>query len=480
MPQPQLPLLARASAWSPKLLAGTLGIASLLLAAPAHAAGFWMPDTVTIFGDKVNYLYQFMMWFMVAIFVVVEAALVYALWVYRRKPNEERAPEQWTHNTQLELVWTAVPFLILVAIMFPTIDALRYFADVPASASEQANRSTTSMPVDQYKLPEHAAQAAHGELAKPELISTTTPTDELIDPQGQAGAGPSAYAGHEQDVITLEVIGHQFWWEYRYTDPWINAQLNSKTASKEDRLGEPLPIPAKKKIRLVFTAADVIHGWWVPAFGSQQMTTPGNLASMPLELTVDPAEGSTDPKFNYEGACTYLCGPSHGLMTIHVRAVHVNDFLKWASAHQMGESPRRATVIANVGRAAKPPQLNEKPAGGAAAAELDPKVLAEKGKGIYTAKCAGCHQPTGAGIPGVFPPLAKSDWVTGEDAKLVGAITKGVQGAITVGGTAYNGAMPAIGADLSDEELASLVTYLRTSWGNAGKPMQPAAAAAAR
>jgi heme/copper-type cytochrome/quinol oxidase subunit 2 len=223
MLQPQQPFLARASAWSPKLLAVPLA----WRASCSHPAspGGWLLDAghVSVFGDKVNYLYQFMMWFMVAIFVVVEAALVYALWVYRRKPNEERAPEQWTHNTQLELVWTAVPFLILVAIMFPTIDALRYFANVPAAASEQANRSTTAMPLEQYKLPEHGAKPAHGEVVKPELISTSVPNEDLIDPNGQAGVGPAGYAGHENDVITLEVIGHQFWWEYRYTDPWINA-----------------------------------------------------------------------------------------------------------------------------------------------------------------------------------------------------------------------------------------------------------------
>lgn len=468
-------------------LVGTLGAvalaaSTLLVAAPAQAAGFWMPDPITVYGEKVNYLYQFMMWFMIAIFVVVEAALVWALWKFRRQPGENRAPEQWTHNTKLELAWTIVPFLILVAIAVPTVDALIYLANPPASASEQAKRSVAVAPQPKYKMPQHgAAPAAHGAaLAVPELASSPEANLDLIDASGQVGPGPSAYAGHENDTITLEVIGHQFYWEYRYTDPWINAAFNSKTGTKEDRFGEPLPIPARKKVRVVLTAADVIHAWWVPALGGQQMTTPGNLAVLPIDINLDVPEGSTDKKYNFEGACAYLCGPSHGLMAIHVRAVHPNDFLKWAANHQMTESPRRATVIANVGRVANPPQANEKPAGGAPTADLDPKALAAKGGPIYSAKCAGCHQPTGAGIPGVFPPLAKSDWVNADDAKLVGAIVKGVQGAITVNGVAYNGAMPAVGADLSDEEVAALATYIRLNWDNNGKAIQPGAVAKAR
>lgn len=92
---------------------------------------------------------------------------------------------------------------------------------------------------------------------------------------------------------------------------------------------------------------------------------------------------------------------------------------------------------------------------------------APDGAAVYAARCAACHQPSGTGVPGVFPPLAGSEWLAGSERRLVALVLHGVTGPITVKGTAYNGAMPAFASQLGDAELAALLTHLRASWGAA-------------
>jgi mono/diheme cytochrome c family protein len=99
-----------------------------------------------------------------------------------------------------------------------------------------------------------------------------------------------------------------------------------------------------------------------------------------------------------------------------------------------------------------------KPAGGGAAAA--------DGATIFAARCAACHQATGAGLPSVFPPLAGSNWVNGHDTTVIQIVLHGIQGSLTVNGGKYNGAMPNFGAQLSDAEIAAVLSYVRSQWGN--------------
>lgn len=89
------------------------------------------------------------------------------------------------------------------------------------------------------------------------------------------------------------------------------------------------------------------------------------------------------------------------------------------------------------------------------------------GAQIYAAQCAACHQATGAGLPGVFPPLAASEWVIGKNGLLVDIVLHGVSGKLTVKGASYNGAMPAFGEKLNDAEIAAVLSHIRTNFGNA-------------
>ena len=115
--------------------------------------------------------------------------------------------------------------------------------------------------------------------------------------------------------------------------------------------------------------------------------------------------------------------------------------------------------------------VGEKPA--AAGAKID-------GGAIFTSLCAACHQATGLGLPGVFPPLAGSEWVVGKADTVIAIVLHGVNGPIEVKGQTYQGAMPAFGATLGDAEIAAVLTHIRSQWGNAAAAIDTETVAAAR
>lgn len=106
-------------------------------------------------------------------------------------------------------------------------------------------------------------------------------------------------------------------------------------------------------------------------------------------------------------------------------------------------------------------------------------VAAVDGKLLYGAKCAACHQASGQGLAGVFPPLAGAEWVVGEEKVLISILLHGLEGEIVVKGNTYNGVMPAFGT-LADEEIAAVLTYIRSDWGNQAAPITAAAVQAQR
>jgi mono/diheme cytochrome c family protein len=106
-------------------------------------------------------------------------------------------------------------------------------------------------------------------------------------------------------------------------------------------------------------------------------------------------------------------------------------------------------------------------------------VAAIDGKQLYGAKCAACHQASGMGVAGVFPPLAGAEWVVGDEKVLASILLHGVQGELVVKGNTYNGVMPAFGT-LPDEEIAAVLTYIRSEWGNQAPPITAATVMAQR
>lgn len=115
--------------------------------------------------------------------------------------------------------------------------------------------------------------------------------------------------------------------------------------------------------------------------------------------------------------------------------------------------------------------LRGKPAGAGGAAD---------GAQVYAANCVACHQATGAGLPGVFPPLAGSEWALAKEAVPINIVLQGVTGKLTVKGGAYNGQMPTFKDKLNDGEIAAVLTYIRASFGNGGGKIAADAVKAAR
>ncbi len=98
------------------------------------------------------------------------------------------------------------------------------------------------------------------------------------------------------------------------------------------------------------------------------------------------------------------------------------------------------------------------------AADLSPEELLAMGERIYSQNCSACHQPTGIGIPGAFPPLAGSDYLGADKMRAIGVVINGLQGPVTVNGKNFNGVMP--GVNITDQQVAAVLTYVMNSWGN--------------
>jgi nitrite reductase (NO-forming) len=102
----------------------------------------------------------------------------------------------------------------------------------------------------------------------------------------------------------------------------------------------------------------------------------------------------------------------------------------------------------------------------------------EHGKRVFDTICMACHQQSGQGIPGAFPPLAGSDFLNADKGRAIGIVAGGLSGAIQVNGKAFNSQMPAL--NLADEDVANVLTYVYNTWGNAGHEIKPAEVAAVR
>ena len=145
-------------------------------------------------------------------------------------------------------------------------------------------------------------------------------------------------------------------------------------------------------------------------------------------------------------------------------------------------APRRSALVAlviaaaaGVGAARLAPEAEARTPSAARAVQ-PPRTGAQ----VYTATCAACHLPDGTGNGETYPPLAGSEWVTGDEARLVRVILHGLTGPIDVEGESYSGVMPPWGPTLKDEEIAAVATYVRTAWGNKAPAVSAATVARLR
>jgi mono/diheme cytochrome c family protein len=153
-------------------------------------------------------------------------------------------------------------------------------------------------------------------------------------------------------------------------------------------------------------------------------------------------------------------------------AVLLGGIGAWGSTYFWYEAGAGDDYLLGDGRIALVDSLDRANRSEAAAAA--PPAEAADGAVVYAGICQACHQSTGQGLAGVFPPLAGSDWVLGPAERPVALVLRGLAGPIEVAGVAYNGVMPAFGDQLSDQEIAAVVSYIRSSWGNDAEPVEPA------
>jgi cytochrome c oxidase subunit II len=255
--------------------------------------------------------------------------------------------------------------------------------------------------------------------------------------------------------ITIKATGIQWKWGYDYLkgegegigflstlDATHRAMSDSGKPPATDnyllKVDNPLVVPVDKKIRIITTANDVIHAWMVPAFGVKQDAIPGFVRD-----TWFRAEKTGD----FYGQCAELCGKEHAYMPIHVRVVTAEQYSVW-----VGE--QKKALAAKADDPSKVWELAD---------------LKARGEKVYNANCAACHQANGKGA-GPIKPLDGSAIVQNDPVKQIQILLNG----------ANNGAMPAW-KQLSDTEIAAVITYTKNSWSNnTGKVIQPAEIVAAR
>jgi cytochrome c oxidase subunit 2 len=329
-----------------------------------------MREGVTQVSRDVFELHMLIFYICVAIGAVVFSVMFYSLFRYTKKRNPN--PSTFHESTKLEVAWTIIPFLVLIAMAVP------------------ASKTLT----------------------------------EIYD--------------DEEGEINIQVVGYQWKWEYKYLEDDINFFSNLSTDQDEIynlvpkgenyllEVDEPLIIPVDTRVRFLITANDVIHSWWVPDFAIKQDAIPG---------FINTAWTRAEETGIYRGNCTELCGKNHGFMPVVVKVVEKDEYNEW--------------VLAKKEEAIKLAELTEK--------EWSLGELTERGEGVYQKNCIACHQMNGEGLPPIFPALAGSDIVMFDKDRNVEILMEGVQGA----------AMQSFANQLSEVDMAAVITYTRQAWGNA-------------
>ncbi|KTC68823.1 cytochrome c oxidase subunit II [Legionella birminghamensis] len=364
-------------------LAAGLGIGNSAIA----AADTWqlnMYKGVTPLSKDMYYLHTVAMVVCAIIGILVFGVMVYSL-IHHRKSKGYK-PASFHDNTRLEILWSIIPFLILVGLAVPA-------------------------------------------------------TKILIDLEDASDSD-----------VTIKVVGYQWKWQYQYLDQGISYFSNLATPyqqiQNQEKKGQwyllevdkPLVIPVHKKIRFLVTANDVIHSWWVPELGIKRDAIPGFMHE---------AWARVEKPGVYRGQCTELCGINHGFMPIVVQAVSDEEFDKWVQ-----EQPKVTDEYAqDAGVAAE-----QKP--------MTRKELMDLGKTKYDLICAACHKADGTGMPPMFPALKGSSVAVGKPiSRHIGIVLNGVPGT----------AMQAYKDQLTDAEIAAVVTYERNAWeNNTDDDVQPA------
>lgn len=364
-------------------------VAYLILCLPGIALAnstINMRQGVTDISENVYQLHM-------TIFIVccVIALLVFSVmfWsIINHRKSKGVKPAQFHESTKVEILWTAIPVLILMGMAIPATKTLIKMED--PSKSELTIKVTGS----QWKW--------HYEYL--------------------------TYGGTVLDIRYYSIISTP-------RSQITNQQQKTETYLLE--VDKPLVIPTDKKVRFLFTSDDVIHAWWIPDFAIKKDAVPG---------FINEAWTNVKEEGIYRGQCAELCGKRHGFMPIVVDVRSPEKFDQWLSEQQQLAAQ----------------QVKQELASQAVNYSMDELMLL--GKDVYSANCSVCHQPTGQGLPGVFPSLKNTPITTGDVQAHIEIVLNGKPGT----------AMQAFAKQLSSKQLAAVITYERNAWGNnTGDTVQP-------
>ncbi len=377
-----------------RALMGVLACSGLLFAGAALAVGdspggpsvneINIQPPVTKIAEELYSLHTFMLILCTVIFIGVFGVMFYSIFAHRKSKGHKAA--NFHESTTVEIIWTIVPFIIVVLMA------------LPATKTVVAMKDTTNADV------------------------------------------------------TIKVTGYQWKWGYDYvkgpgegisflsTLSTPRSEVNGQAPITDTYLQEvdhPLVVPVDKKIRIITTANDVVHSWYVPAFGVKQDAIPGFVRDTWFKA---------EKVGTYRGFCTELCGKEHAYMPVVVTVLSDDDYAKWVD-------DEKKKMSAGADDPSKNYTLAE---------------LTQRGAKVYATNCAVCHQPNGKGV-GQFPALDGSKIANGPIAEHVSIVLKG------------KGAMPSWAPTLNDVEIASVITFERNSWGNhTGDVLEPKQVADAR
>lgn len=312
-----------------------------------------------------------------------------------------------------------------------------------------------------YSILKHRKSVGHKsqELAEPIWVELGWTIVPLLIVIGMALPATKVLVAQKDTTnadLTIKATGMQWKWGYDYIKGegegigFLSTLDNShrvmsdsgKLTPTDDyllKVDNPMVVPVGKKVRIITTANDVIHAWMVPAFGVKQDAIPGFVRD-----TWFRAEKTGD----FYGQCAELCGKEHAYMPIHVKVVTAEEYTAWVEG-------QKKAMAAKADDPSKVWALAE---------------LVKRGESVYAANCVACHQASGKGA-GPIKALDGSALVTDADkSKIINVLLNGQN----------NGAMPAW-KQLSDTELAAVMTYAKNSWSNKTEQIiQPAEVQAAR
>jgi cytochrome c oxidase subunit 2 len=352
-------------------------------------------EGVTAIARAQHLIHSVVMWVCVVIFVGVFSVMFYSIWKHRKSKGHQAA--DFHESTAVEIAWTIVPFIIVVA--------LGAFATGEVIAQKDTSNSDLTIKATGYQW-KWGYDYLKGEGEGISLLSMlSTPRDQIEDKAYPDAARRRA----ENPTYLLEV-------------------------------DQPLVVPVNKKVRIVTTANDVIHSWMVPAFGVKADAIPGFVRDTWFRA---------EKVGTYRGSCVELCGKDHAFMPIVVEVKSEDDYRKWVEG-------KKKEMAAKADDPNKEWQLAE---------------LQARGEKVYAANCVACHQATGKGVPGAFPALEGSKLVLGPQDGQIDIVLKGKAGT----------AMASF-KQLSDVELAAVLTYTRNAFGNKAEDniVQPKEVLAAR